>query len=141
MSPRRLTLTALLALLALGLLPTAASAAPASVFGGRVACAPQEGVVFCGGTAATRVATFDGVPLDVSVAMPEGETRARPLVVLLHGYGGTKSDFDDAARWARRGYAVLTYTARGFNESCGRPQFRDDPACLQRGWVRLADTR
>ena len=137
----RLLLLALAALLALGLLPAAASAAPASVFGGRVACAPQEGVVFCGGTAATRVATFDGVPLDVSVAMPEGETRARPLVVLLHGYGGKKSTFAETARWARRGYAVLTYTARGFNESCGRPMFRNDPACLSRGWIRLADSR
>ena len=143
MSRTRLPLPALAALLLLALLPATASAAPApeAVFGGKVPCAPREGVLVCEGSADNRVPTFDGVPLDVTVAMPAGELAPRPLVVLLHGYGGSKDGFASVSKWARRGYAVLTYTARGFNESCGRPQFRDDPVCLQRGWIRLADTR
>jgi len=139
---RRLLLPALLLAVLAAAWPSAAAAAPpAAVFGGTVPCAPREGVIFCGGTADTRVRTFDAVPLDVSVGLPAEGAGPYPLVVLLHGYGGRKSGFDDVAKWVRKGYAVLTYTARGFNESCGTPPNRDDPVCLQRGWVRLADSR
>ena len=118
--------------------PTA-SAAPAQVFG-KVACAPQEGVVFCPGSTSTRVPTFDGVPLDLNVTLPATGSGPYPLVVLVHGWGGQKGALKDSKPWAERGYAVLYATARGFNGSCGTPQNRNDPGCAT-GWIRLDDTR
>ena len=51
-----------------------ASAAVDSVFGGDVDCASQpDGTRFCGGELSTTK-TFDGVPIDVNVAIPEGPT-------------------------------------------------------------------
>ncbi len=129
------------ALLLAALLAPSPAAAQTSVFGGAVACAPSEGVLFCPGTAATRVRTFDDVPLDVNVTLPAAGGSALPLVVLLHGWGGKKEGLSGSKAWAQRGYAVLSFTARGFNESCGMPQFRDDPVCPAKGWIRLADTR
>jgi hypothetical protein len=45
-----------------------ASAAPRPF--GTHDCAPRDDVRFCPGTVATRVDTFDGVPLDADVALP-----------------------------------------------------------------------
>src|SRR5829696_8007152 len=42
--------------------------------------------------------------------------------------------------WADRGYAVLSITSRGFNESCGTAQNRLDPRCVG-GWIKMDDTR
>jgi predicted esterase len=121
--------------------PTRASADVTQVFGS-IPCTPQDGVRFCEGTNATRVRTFDAVPLDVNVALPAQGEGPFPLVVLLHGYGGSKNDNTARAkRYASRGYGVLAYTARGFNGSCGTLANRNDPVCLQRGWLRLADSR
>jgi hypothetical protein len=48
----------------------------------------------------------------------------------------------DMKPWAQRGYAVLSYTARGFNGSCGRPDNRLlNPAGCAKGWLHLADDR
>ena len=39
-------------------------------------CVPQDGVRFCAGSVATRVPSFDRVPLDVNVTLPAtGDTR------------------------------------------------------------------
>ncbi|MEJ7789156.1 MAG: CocE/NonD family hydrolase [Thermoleophilaceae bacterium] len=120
--------------------PAGSSAAIDTVFG-TIACAPQEGVRFCQGTNPTRVKTFDGVPLDVNVTLPATGDGGFPLVVTLHGYGGSKSGLDAASkRYAAKGIAVLSYTARGFNGSCGTLPNRNDPGCLT-GWLRLADSR
>src|SRR3954471_23168017 len=54
-------------------------------------CVPTEGVRFCEGTVATRVPTFDGVPLDVNVTLPATASKNLPLVVQLHGWAGSKS--------------------------------------------------
>ncbi|WP_374108138.1 alpha/beta fold hydrolase [Saccharopolyspora sp. 6V] len=44
-----------------------------------------------------------------------------PAVVIAHGLGGDKTDADAQAReLVRRGFAVLTYSARGFGGSSGR---------------------
>lgn len=104
------------------------------------------GARFCEGTMDSRVRTFDGVPLDVNVALPpkpaEGEDGGYPLIIQLHGWGGRKSGFGSMRTWAEAGYAVLNYSARGFGSSCGSPDSRlADPVGCARGWVRLADAR
>ncbi|WP_231707143.1 alpha/beta fold hydrolase [Tsukamurella sputi] len=60
-----------------------------------------------------------GVTLDTSFFRPDGAAPA-PAVLLAHGFGGTKEDVrSEAEQLAGRGYAVLTYTARGFGKSTG----------------------
>jgi ABC-2 type transport system ATP-binding protein len=59
------------------------------------------------------------VPLDVTLRTTD-PAAARPAIVLAHGFGGTKDDLADTARTlAEDGYAVLTFTARGFGASGG----------------------
>src|SRR3954470_24445494 len=105
------------------ILPAAASADPAPL---GLGCAPKGGVRFCQGNGSTqRVTTFDGVPLDADVTLPAGGDGPFPTIAMLHGYGGSKTDFEDDSDYgysnywfAQRGYAVLNYTARGFGASC-----------------------
>jgi hypothetical protein len=128
---------------------TAASAAPvASVFGDRIPCVVTEGVQFCAGSLATRVESFDGVPLDVNVTLPPADQDGPfPLIVDLHGFAQSKSAAPALAR-ALAGYVVVSYTARGFGASCGSlasrapdPSLANPDVCVERGWVRLADVR
>jgi hypothetical protein len=122
--------------------------AVASVFDGRIACAEQGGVQFCEGTVASRVESFDGVPLDVNVTLPApARPGPFPLIVDLHGWSVGKSGGPSVA-WASRGYAVLSYSARGFHQSCGLlssrtpdPSLSNPNACAERGWIRLGDAR
>ena len=122
-----------------------AAAAPPAPFGHP--CEPRDGVLVCPTrTLADRVPSFDGTPLDADVTLPAGARAGRPLptVAMLHGYGGSKADFEaDARRYARRGYAVLTYSARGFARSCGKEEgSAATPDCLARkSYVHLADQR
>ncbi len=105
-------------------------------------CVPTQGVRFCEGSVATRVPTFDGVPLDVNVTLPATASKNLPLVVQLHGWAGSKSGLGSSKAWAEDGYAVLNYTARGFGNSCGSVASRTaDPAGCARGWVHLGDSR
>src|SRR5690606_25276477 len=67
----------------------------------------------------------DGTPvhLETTLYLPDGASAADPVpaVLLAHGYGGTRDTVAAAAaELARRGYAVLTWTARGFGASGGR---------------------
>ena len=149
-----------LAVLALAVLPASASAAPPAPFGH--ACTPQNGVRVCPTSALTdRVASFDGVPLDVDVTLPPAGDGPFPTIVMLHGYGGSKANFEASKpegdgqpssdpgsattyHWnsnffARRGYAVVNPSARGFGRSCGQPASRT-PDCAK-GWIHLADQR
>jgi hypothetical protein len=98
-----------------------------------------------------RVATWDGVPLDTTVTLPSPGASRLPLVVEIHGFGNSRHEYldpdskaytDNAYGWARRGYAVLTYTARGLWGSCGTPDARaaGGEACA-RGYIHLADVR
>ncbi|MBQ1101136.1 CocE/NonD family hydrolase [Streptomyces sp. b94] len=70
---------------------------------------------------ADRVMTVgDGVRLDTSyfTAGPGGD---RPAVLLAHGFGGSKADVRaQAESLAQDGYAVLTWSARGFGKSTGK---------------------
>ncbi|MFC7818630.1 alpha/beta fold hydrolase [Streptomyces sp. NPDC057367] len=66
------------------------------------------------------VAVGDGVRLDTSY-FTAGSDGRRPAVLLAHGFGGSKADLRDQAEdLARDGYAVLTWSARGFGESTGK---------------------
>jgi fermentation-respiration switch protein FrsA (DUF1100 family) len=138
-------------ILALGVLsfvvPATAHAAPPLPFGH--ACAPQEGVLFCPtATDAERVPSFDGVPLDVDVTLPASGDGPFPTIVMMHGWGGDKTSFEGSTAangynnvsFAQQGYAVVTYSARGFGRSCGRPDSRTSPGC-DTGWIHLADHR
>ena len=72
-----------------------------------------------------------------------------PTIVMLHGWGGSKTDFEStlAGRPLQQqllrppGYAVLNYTARGFGNSCGGGPSGDHSGPCGQGYIRLADTR
>ncbi len=133
--------------------PSIAAATPAP-FGH--ACAPQDGVRFCPTASLTqRVPSFDGTPLDVDVTLPSEGEGPFPTIVMLHGWGGSKTSFEASSPegngnetfdynnvyFAQHGYAVVNYSARGFGNSCGSLSSRDEtPACLE-GFIRLADQR
>ncbi|WP_333770006.1 alpha/beta fold hydrolase [Streptomyces sp. IBSBF 2435] len=60
-----------------------------------------------------------GVRLDTSYFTTGGSTR-KPAVLLGHGFGGSKDDVrGQAESLAEHGYAVLTWSARGFGSSTG----------------------
>ncbi len=78
-----------------------------------------------------EVHSFDGAPLDVDVTVPAAHTGSKhPLMVMFHGFGNNKHEWEsttdegdgaDKYHWnnhwfARHGYYVLTYTARGFTD-------------------------
>ncbi|MEU6841424.1 alpha/beta fold hydrolase [Streptomyces sp. NPDC046716] len=67
-----------------------------------------------------------GVRIDTSyfTTGPAGERR--PAVLLTHGFGGSKADVrGEAEKLARHGYAVLTWSARGFGRSTGKIGLND----------------
>jgi hypothetical protein len=147
-------------LIVVGLVGAPAASAQPAPFGH--ACEPRFGVRVCPTAAdADRVPSFDGVPLDVDVTLPATGEGPWPTLAMLHGFPGDKTAFeaiDDAGdqeghapladRWrfhrndvfyAHRGYAVVTYSARGFGRSCGTSSSRG-PGC-ERGWTHLFDQR
>jgi hypothetical protein len=156
----------LAALAALAVVPSAASAAPVSVFTGQtvsgagIPCAAQsDGVRVCHGTdggspvSDLRLKTFDGVPLEVYVMLPPAPTTGTdggyPLIIQSHGWGGSAGGPNDsqyfgptADDWAKAGYAVVQLTARGWGDSCGSVTSRaiGGAACIS-GYIRLDDTR
>ncbi|MYR64062.1 CocE/NonD family hydrolase, partial [Streptomyces sp. SID625] len=66
-----------------------------------------------------------GVRIDTSWFTPAGSGR-HPAVLLGHGFGGTKDDVRQQAEdLAADGYAVLTWSARGFGRSTGRIGLND----------------
>lgn len=127
------------------------------------ACSTRsDGTRFCptvdGGPGETLngVPSFDGVPLDVDVTLPSQQRRPPyPTIVMLHGYGGDKTDFESADPngdgsntyhynndyFARQGYAVINYTVRGFGHSCGGGPTGNHAGACGQGYIRLADTR
>jgi dienelactone hydrolase len=110
-----------------------------------IPCAPGAGgTQQCTGTMATRVPTWDGVPLDVNLTFPPAaQDGPYPLIIALHGWPFTKeTTAADAnpSELAPKGYAVLSYTARGMGLSCGLAPSRTGAGCA-RGWVHIADAR
>src|SRR5262249_2078313 len=128
-------LAALAWALATALAPAAGAAKPKgepAPFGH--ACSAQNGVRFCPtGTPEERVPSFAGVPLDADVTLPATGTGPFPTIVMMHGWGGSKSDFESASPagdgnetfdynnvyYAQHGFAVVNYSARGWGRSCG----------------------
>ncbi|HEX9481634.1 MAG TPA: CocE/NonD family hydrolase [Solirubrobacteraceae bacterium] len=119
------------------------------------ACKAQNGVRFCPTeTLEQRVPTFDGVPLDADVTLPASGSGPFPVIVMMHGWGGSKSGFESSSPagdnnetfdynnvyFAQHGYAVLNYSARGWGRSCGTSESRTEPGCKE-GWIKLADQR
>jgi len=147
---RLLSCAGVLALVVL-VAPALAAAEPAP-FGH--ACKAQDGVRFCPTEGLTqRVPSFDKVPLDADVTLPPSGEGPFPTIVMMHGWGGEKTAFESATPegdgnetfdynnvyFAQHGYAVLNYTARGWGNSCGKPESRTEEC--KEGWIRLADQR
>jgi hypothetical protein len=142
------------ALATVGLLGAASGAqADPTPFGH--ACTAQNGVRFCPTADLTgRVGSFDGTSLDADVTLPPTGNGPFPTIVMIHGWGGSKADFESTTPegkssntyhynnvfYAQRGYAVLNYTARGFGQSCGSPSSRGTGNCSN-GFIHLADQR
>ncbi len=62
------------------------------------------------------------VVLDTTLYLPRSAASDNPVpaILLAHGFGGTKRSVrEDAGDFADRGYAVMTWTARGFGASGG----------------------
>jgi len=67
----------------------------------------------------------DGVRIDTSY-FTSGSGGRRPAVLLAHGFGGSKDDVRQQAEdLARDGYAVVTWSARGFGKSTGKVGLND----------------
>ncbi len=141
---RMLSVAAVIAAGALA--PSTADAAITQVFTKTttpINCTVQtSGQRFCGTTTA-QILSWDGIPLDVSVAFPPAPTDGSadgpyPLIGIYHGWGGTKIGLtsSDAQRALTRGYAVFTMTDRGWGNSCGRAMITD-PRCAGKGYIHL----
>ena len=100
-------------------------------------------------------------PLYVNISLPTGARGPLPTVALLHGWSGTGGDWrpvtvdgcykegdtqcppgsyhNNSPWYVTRGYAAISYSARGHGSSCG---FDQDPAvppqeCTE-GWTQIA---
>lgn len=137
-------------LIALALSAQPAAAAPTAEpkpFGH--ACKAENGVRFCPTLALSeRVPTWDRVPIDADVTLPPTGNGPWPTIAMLHGWGGKKTEFENdglSYYYAQHGYAVLTYSERGWGRSCGTEESRNTelPAgsSCEEGWIRMADQR
>lgn len=101
--------------------------------------------------------SFDGVGLDTDLSLPVKGDPPLPTLLMLHGWSGDKDDWQSSSRdgdgnpdkyhwnnvwFVSKGYAVVNYTARGFQGSCGQSELEAD--CVfppNRAWTHLADRR
>ncbi|MFC5804162.1 alpha/beta fold hydrolase [Streptomyces formicae] len=83
--------------------------------------------------------TMPGARIDTSYFTSGGGTGRRPAVLLAHGFGGSKESVRAQAEGlARDGYAVMTWSARGFGASSGQIGL-NDPAHEVKDVSRLID--
>ncbi len=152
MSKLRRVLLAAGVLVCMLAVPSVASAAITSVFGGTVACTEQTGANagqrWCGNSANTTVPSFDGTPIDVAVAFPPatGGDNNYPVVGIYHGWGGSKITPSSATaqRFLKLGYAVFSITDRGWGSSCGgpsKPANTVKAAPCEHGYIHLLSRR
>src|SRR3954470_9206083 len=154
LAPRRLLVAGTAAALAVPLaFATVDASADPSTSPLGLSCAAQtssDGVAYtlCSG----EVPSFDGTGLDVDLTLPAGQRAPYPTILMMHGWGNNKHEWESATKdgnggdkyhwnnvwFASRGMATLTYTARGFGESCGIDD--KDANCVKTG-VHLADRR
>ena len=100
-----------------------------------------------------EIPSFDGLGLDTDVSIPLGVARPRQTLVMLHGWSEDRTAWeadtkagDGAGTWhwnnvwfVSRGWVVVNYTARGFEQSCGMTD--PDANCAPDGYTHLADRR
>ncbi|MET9545204.1 alpha/beta fold hydrolase [Streptomyces sp. NPDC006627] len=73
-----------------------------------------------------RTLRTDGARIDTSYFTAGDAAAKRPAVLIGHGFGGSKADVrEQAENLARDGYAVLTWSARGFGRSTGKIGLND----------------
>ncbi|MGW6565690.1 alpha/beta fold hydrolase [Streptomyces sp. NPDC054975] len=88
---------------------------------------------------ADQLLDMPGARIDTSYFTSGAASDRRPAVLLGHGFGGSKDDVRaQAEQLARDGYAVLTWSARGFGASTGRIGL-NDPAHEVKDVQRLID--
>ncbi|HMC71176.1 MAG TPA: CocE/NonD family hydrolase, partial [Mycobacteriales bacterium] len=94
----------------------------------------------------------DGAGLDIDLTLPAKGSGPYPTVLMMHGWSNDKHEWESTSKdgdggdkyhwnnvwFAAQGYATLTYTARGFEQSCGLTD--PDANCVKTG-VHLADRR
>ncbi|MEU9605365.1 alpha/beta fold hydrolase [Streptomyces sp. NPDC048057] len=86
-----------------------------------------------------RTQKMPGAEIDTSYFTAGDRGARRPAVLLGHGFGGSKDDVRaQAEELARDGYAVLTWSARGFGKSTGKIGL-NDPAYEIKDVSRLVD--
>jgi predicted acyl esterase len=100
-----------------------------------------------------KIPSFDGLGLDTDISIPLDATRPAPTLAMLHGWSQDKTFWeadttagDGAGTWhwnnvwfASKGWVVVNYTARGFQQSCGMTD--QDVNCTPNGYTHLADRR
>ena len=135
---RRILLAAAIAVVVLGAeTPTASTAPPPRSFLSGAHCPTYGGFEICSG----QVPSFDEATLDVDVTKPRGGgVRNHPLIVMLHGFANDKHEWEslndagdrgDKWHWnshwfARHGFYVLSYTARGFRTDAPSAAYQPD---------------
>ncbi|GAA1892093.1 CocE/NonD family hydrolase [Streptomyces durmitorensis] len=73
-----------------------------------------------------RMPGAGGAKIDTSYFTAGDPTAKRPAVLIGHGFGGSKDDLTAQAEGlAEKGYAVLTWSARGFGKSTGKIGLND----------------
>jgi hypothetical protein len=96
----------------------------------------------------SRVASWDGTPVDVTVALPaepaSGPDGNFPVVGIYHSWGGAKATPASAnvQEFLTRGYAVFSMSDRGWAQTCGTPAARTGlPAWANctHGYIHLDD--
>ncbi|MGW8726645.1 alpha/beta fold hydrolase [Streptomyces sp. NPDC055808] len=86
-----------------------------------------------------RVLDMPGAKIDTSFFTAGSPSDKRPAVLIGHGFGGSKSEVkDQAEQLARDGYAVMTWSARGFGKSTGQIGL-NDPGSEVKDVSRLID--
>jgi ABC-2 type transport system ATP-binding protein len=117
---RRVLTTCLSLTVILAVAPPAGSQEPFTGTVTGLECDSDSGPRSCTGF----VGGVDGTALDVDLALPA--SGPYPLVVVIHGWGGSKGDGGASATYpgdgflTDRGYAVMRYSARGFGKSWGQ---------------------
>jgi acetyl esterase/lipase len=160
-----LPLTVVASLLSWPASAQAATGCPLAMTASQISPAGLPAFTMCTGS----IPSFDGTPLDSDLSLPpSGTAKNLPLIVMLNGWGDSKTQFEatsyagnrtDSYDWnntwfAEHGFAVLNYTARGFWDSCGKNpdtgySYLTDSACsgqtvngvTEASWTHLSDLR